>query len=73
MKDIEKIECDFFIDSSKENFDLSLKVLDEIRGLSNIYLDTENPFLNKDLKGLKIFLEKNKEQKYFSWLNIGIL
>jgi superfamily I DNA and/or RNA helicase len=73
MEDIEKIDCDFFTQSSKEDFDLCLKVLEEIRGLSDIYLDTENPFLNKDLRGLKSFLENDKEQKSLSRLKSLII
>lgn len=63
MKNVEKIDCDFPIENSKEEFERCLQILEEAQDLSNIYLDMENPFLNSDVDGLELFREKDKDQK----------
>jgi hypothetical protein len=63
MEDVKKVEGNFFTQLPEEGFDACLQALEEIKELSDIYLDTANPFLNKDLRGLKSFLENDKEQK----------
>lgn len=63
MEDIKEVEGNFFTQLPEEGFDACLQALEEIKELSDIYLDTANPFLNKDLRGLKSFLENDKEQK----------
>lgn len=63
MEEVTKVEGNFFTQLPEEGFDGCLQALEEIKELSDIYLDAENPFLNKDLRGLKTFLENDKEQK----------
>ena len=63
IQDIKKLGGNFLYNCSKENFDKYLKTLEDITKLLHIYLDSNNPFLDKKLKDLKNFLENNKELK----------
>ena len=73
MTDVDNIEGNFFVQLSEEDFNECLNILDQIKELPDIYLDSENPFLNSDLSRMNIFLENNKGQKYLSNLKTLIL
>jgi superfamily I DNA and/or RNA helicase len=68
MKDVKEVPFtkfgNFFTKLSKESFDKCLQVLGEIIKLDNIYSDSQNPFLDKDLCHLKNFIENDKEQNF---------
>lgn len=72
MEDVEKIDCDFFVQSSKENFDLCLKVLERVAELSDIYLDANNIFLENDLEKLKNFLKNDVDQNSIANFQLSI-
>ena len=72
MEDVEKIDCDFFVQSSKDNFDLCLKVLQQVAELSDIYLDANNIFLENDLEKLKNFLKNDVDQNSIANFQLSI-
>jgi very-short-patch-repair endonuclease len=68
-----KIECNFFIDLSQENFEKSLQALSKIKDFHSIYSDVSNPFLDKNLDQLKSFLELERGKKLLTKLKNLIL
>ena len=68
INNLPKIDCDFFINLSSENFEKCLRNLNKIKDLYSIYSDTLNPFLDKDLDKLKSFFELDKDKKFLTKL-----
>jgi superfamily I DNA and/or RNA helicase/very-short-patch-repair endonuclease len=68
INDLPKIDCDFFINLSSENFEKCLRNLNKIKDLYSIYSDNLNPFLDKDLDKLKSFFELDKDKKFLTKL-----
>ena len=63
MKEVKKIDCDFFTKLSEEDFKKCLELFEKIIDLSEIYMDEKNPFLTHNVKKLKKFIANNEEKK----------